>query len=68
MNEWVYDYYSDYTATPCTNCAQMSGGARVIRGGSWNRYAIDLRAAMRDYYYSTDPNVSSRDTGIRCAR
>jgi sulfatase modifying factor 1 len=68
MNEWVYDYYSDYTASSCTNCAQTSGSARVLRGGSWNRYAIDLRAAMRDYYYSVDLAVSSRDTGIRCAR
>jgi formylglycine-generating enzyme required for sulfatase activity len=68
MNEWVYDYYSDYTANACTNCAQTVGSVRVLRGGSWNRLPIDLRAAMRDYFYSTNPNVSSRDTGIRCAR
>ena len=68
MNEWVFDYYADYTFSTCTDCAQTSGSFRVIRGGSWGRYAIDLRAAMRDHYLSTDPNVCSRDTGIRCAR
>jgi formylglycine-generating enzyme required for sulfatase activity len=68
MNEWVYDYYADYTFNACTNCAQTSGTNRVIRGGSWSRYAMDLRAAMRDYYLSTDPDISSRDTGVRCTR
>ena len=68
MNEWVFDYYADYTFATCTNCAQTSGNDHIIRGGSWGRYAIDLRVAMRDYYYSTDPDISSRDTGIRCAR
>lgn len=48
--EWVYDlHHPDWYANGglnCRDCANLSGdGARVMRGGSFNYNAADLRAA-----------------------
>jgi formylglycine-generating enzyme required for sulfatase activity len=48
--EWVADYYADryYSSTPARNpTGPASGIARVLRGGSWDDQASDVRAAYR---------------------
>ena len=59
--EWVQDWYHDsYAGAPTDGSAWLSGGEqkyRVLRGGSWNSYAYNLRSANRgrlapDYRFS----------------
>ena len=47
--EWCQDWWSySYSATPVTNpTGPASGDYRVVRGGSWYNYYIDLRSAYR---------------------
>lgn len=51
--EWVQDWHHDsYRGAPTDGSAWTSGGEqkyRVLRGGSWSRYARDSRAANRNY-------------------
>jgi formylglycine-generating enzyme required for sulfatase activity len=69
--EWVLDFYSGtwYSpgpGNPCDNCANLGGSTpRVIRGGHWNSYAGDLRAARRQYDGTTGHGNS---IGFRCVR
>jgi formylglycine-generating enzyme required for sulfatase activity len=57
--EWCNDWYDDdyYSVSPYDNPKGPSSGMeRVLRGGSWNDYAEDLRCAIRgrnfpDYRY-----------------
>ncbi|PYS90984.1 MAG: formylglycine-generating enzyme family protein [Acidobacteria bacterium] len=59
--EWVQDWYHEaYAGAPTDGSAWLSGGEqkyRVLRGGSWNSYAYNLRSANRgrlapDYRFS----------------
>jgi formylglycine-generating enzyme required for sulfatase activity len=66
--EWVADCYHDsYTGAPTDGSAWTSAECsfRVLRGGSWNSSARDLRSANR-YWYATD--VRRADGGLRLAR
>jgi len=66
--EWVEDwYYGDYTGAPTDGSAWVSpsGSFRVVRGGSFVSYAVDLRAAYRSL---GDPSVQVYTLGFRCAR
>jgi formylglycine-generating enzyme required for sulfatase activity len=66
--EWTLDWYDTYQM-PCNNCADItdtSASYRVmIRGGSFDNVASDLRSAYRDYY---DPENHVYGIGARCAR
>ena len=66
--EWVADWYDStyYKNSPERNPkGPDSGTSRVLRGGSWGRYAIYLRSASRSY---STPDKRFSDIGFRCAR
>ena len=42
-----------------------SSSARVLRGGSWDDYAVRLRSACRLHFHPAD---SENDSGFRVAR
>lgn len=64
--EWCWDWYYDYTAESKTNPRGASSGSyRVLRSGSWDRDAVDLRSTYRN---SNHPACSGRDVGFRVVR
>ena len=65
--EWTADWYDDdyYSVSPERNPPGPSAGEmRVLRGGSWVYYYIDVRAAYRDNDYPGD----WMNVGFRCVR
>lgn len=65
--EWVLDYYSPdyYSNSPFENpTGPLSGVERVLRGGSFENSAIDIRSTNR-YFFAGDAATSS--FGFRCA-
>ena len=66
--EWCWDWYaSDYYAeSPGPNPSGPSAGeSRVLRGGSWNNNANNLRVANRN---RNRPTNSNNNRGFRLAR
>jgi len=64
--EWCWDRYGDYSSGAQTDpTGAVSGTGRVIRGGSWNSSAKDVRSADR---YFNDPNDRSHALGFRLVR
>jgi formylglycine-generating enzyme required for sulfatase activity len=68
--EWVYDLHEAgwYAGAGlnCRDCANLTGsGARVMRGGSFNYTAANLRAAER---FPGTAGAYWLGSGIRCAR
>jgi formylglycine-generating enzyme required for sulfatase activity/TolB-like protein len=46
--EWCWDWYGEYTAEKQDNPAGPEfGGSRIIRGGGWYGYDVNLRSASR---------------------
>jgi formylglycine-generating enzyme required for sulfatase activity len=67
--EWVSDWYDHdyYKHSPSESPAGPStGGFKVIRGGSWNTSARNLRAA--DRYFDPPSFRSQYVPGFRCAK
>jgi serine/threonine protein kinase len=65
--EWVEDVYQGdyYQEAPDQNPAGPSSGSRrVVRGGSWQSTATQVRAASRA---AAPPDGSDSATGFRCA-
>ncbi|HEY9078152.1 MAG TPA: bifunctional serine/threonine-protein kinase/formylglycine-generating enzyme family protein [Anaerolineaceae bacterium] len=63
--EWVADWYGSYSSSPSKNPQGSSSGQnRVLRGGSWNDGARDVRAAVRG---GSDPGSIDLSFGFRCA-
>ncbi len=65
--EWVADWYSEdyYANSPDRNPAgPESGDWRVLRGGSWNYYPVNVRAASRNGLL---PGNRNDYVGFRCA-
>jgi len=63
--EWVQDYFNDeyYAESPPVDPkGPASGGARVLRGGSWFDYPDDCRAAPRNRH---SPGDRSTNNGFR---
>jgi formylglycine-generating enzyme required for sulfatase activity len=67
--EWVSDWYDEfyYKNSPSQNpTGPSTGGFKVIRGGSWNTSARNLRSADR---YLDPPSFRSLyHPGFRCAK
>ena len=67
--EWVSDWYDNdyYKNSPSQNpTGPPTGGFKVIRGGSWNTSARNLRAA--DRYFDPPSFRSQYVPGFRCAK
>lgn len=68
VREWVQDCWnSHYHGAPTDGSARESGDCslRVLRGGSWADFPMDLRSAYRDW---TNPSVRISSIGFRVAR
>ncbi len=66
--EWVSDWYDPdyYRNSPASNpTGPISGGGRVLRGGSWFDYVKDIRSAVR---HGAIPDYSNDFAGFRCLR
>jgi len=64
--EWCEDFFGEYPDGPFENPkGPKKGEHRVIRGGSWNYYSQDCRAAYRIYGL---PDSASFNLGLRLAR
>ncbi|MBK8815872.1 MAG: formylglycine-generating enzyme family protein [Methylococcaceae bacterium] len=64
--EWCNDWYGRYqTGTVTDPKGPNSGGRRVLRGGSWNRYGIACRSAFR---FEASPEKDVGNAGFRLAR
>lgn len=64
--EWVADWYDEnyYQNSTDVNPTGLENGThRVLRGGSWNGYRINLRSANRGRYY---PDETWFSRGFRC--
>ncbi|MDF3067344.1 MAG: putative rane protein [Polyangiaceae bacterium] len=69
LQEWVFDFYANYTTSFCNNCAATSGTWRVRRGGSWrSTVGEQLRAADRVVWELEGPGYRNDSSGFRCAR
>ena len=65
--EWCEDWFHDnYSGAPNDGSAWLSGGGkgRILRGGSWHSFAVNVRAAYRLWSAPEDPD---RTTGFRVA-
>jgi formylglycine-generating enzyme required for sulfatase activity len=61
--EWCEDWFAPYEKVPQTDPRGLEGGgARVLRGGSWDHPATTCRSAYR---YSSGPANRYRNTGCR---
>lgn len=66
--EWVQDWYSAsyYSASPAQDPpGPATGSSRVLRGGSWNHSASNLRSAFRTL---DSPSLRNNHVGFRLAR
>jgi formylglycine-generating enzyme required for sulfatase activity len=68
--EWCTDHcHASYDGSPADGSAwidsERGAAGRVIRGGSWDGYARDVRAACRNHH---DPADRDCTIGFRCAR
>ena len=62
--EWCADAPRTYQPKPVTD-PKGTGTVRVLRGGSWNGLALNLRSAGR---YAFEPVIRYYVIGFRCAR
>lgn len=64
--EWCADWYGEYSSGSVTGPrGPASGSSRVVRGGSWDSYAVSCRAAYR---VNNDPGNGYSSIGFRLAR
>ena len=64
--EWCWDLFGPYPSGTHTNpTGALSGSSRILRGGSWNNTAENIRSAHRIDY---DPGSKGYDIGFRVVR
>ncbi len=64
--EWTLDTWANpYAITSCTDCADLSGSSRVIRGGSFFGNPSTILASNRGF---APPGSRFTTVGLRCAR
>ncbi|MDH5348109.1 MAG: SUMF1/EgtB/PvdO family nonheme iron enzyme [Nitrospira sp.] len=74
--EWVSDWYDPeyYTSSPSRNPKGPDNGKyKVLRGGSWDLAAENLRSSRRDFNISSttdydSPAYRNFNSGFRCAK
>lgn len=67
-SEWVADWYDPnyYASSPIENPkGPETGKYRVVRGGSWLRYAYLMKSSDRA---ALSPHTRNNSTGFRCAK
>jgi len=62
--EWVDDWYDAYPGNTISN-SSYGITYKVLRGGSWFSYDVNVRSSYRGWDYPTNPNF---DFGFRCSR
>lgn len=62
--EWCLDWYQESPLGYDPLTGPVSGSSRVMRGGSWNDYAFNIRSAART---GQDPNRAADTSGFRLA-
>ena len=66
VREWCQDWFEDYMTENITDPeGPRAGKSRVLRGGSWDSYGRDCRAAARR---PRDPLYPSYDFGFRLSQ
>jgi sulfatase modifying factor 1 len=65
MDEWAFDADGTYPASPRANFANVSDGARIVRGGSWFTGGQFLTATYR---LNSTATFRGHSNGFRCAR
>ena len=68
VREWTEDWYhSDYAGAPDDGSPWVSPAAatRLVRGGSFNQHASEMRSARRR---ADSPDKAAASIGARCAR
>ena len=63
--QWVQDGYSDYKKNAATDPKNDKGDKRVLRGGSWDMTAIEMRVSNR---LAIDPKLKNNNAGFRMVR
>ncbi len=67
--EWCWDWYGPYDPAACVDpTGPARGGARVLRGGSWNDPAPSLRSSARVSWVSNDTEMTAWRFGFRVGR
>ena len=64
--QWCWDWYGTPYAGGSDPHGAASGSLRVLRGGSWNNYALYSQCAYRSYLIN--PGSAHLDFGFRCVR
>jgi sulfatase modifying factor 1 len=65
--EWAFDWYAGYSISASNDYANITAGSdRVIRGGSFDGFTTDLRAAYRAVAAPGGPRIGG--LGARCSR
>lgn len=66
IQEWVYDWYDSYPASPQISPSGPNQGTyRVLRGGHVSSSAISIRASSRSYLA---PSIYNFQIGFRLVR
>jgi formylglycine-generating enzyme required for sulfatase activity len=63
--QWVQDGYSDYKKNAVSDPLNNKGDKRVLRGGSWDMLAIEMRVSNR---LAIPPNLKNNNAGFRLVR
>ncbi|HLQ79238.1 MAG TPA: formylglycine-generating enzyme family protein [Terriglobia bacterium] len=63
--QWVQDGYSDYKKNPVSDPLNNKGDKRVLRGGSWDLSALEMRVSNR---FAIPPNFKNNSAGFRLVR
>jgi formylglycine-generating enzyme required for sulfatase activity len=63
--QWVQDTYSDYKKNAVSDPVNNKGDKRVLRGGSWDMTAIEMRVSNR---FAIPPNLKNNNAGFRLVR
>ncbi|MEM9456504.1 MAG: formylglycine-generating enzyme family protein [Myxococcota bacterium] len=67
LSEWVWDLAGDYDPQETDNpTGPASGSDRIVRGGSWQSGASDLRTTKREVWNLQGSGF--KDIGFRCVR
>jgi formylglycine-generating enzyme required for sulfatase activity len=63
--QWVQDGYSDYKKNAVSDPVNNKGDKKILRGGSWDMTAIEMRVSNR---FAIPPNLKNNNAGFRLVR